>query len=89
MADLCIRAAGPGDRETVARILHASWGGTAIVVHGTRYDALELRALLAEEGNEEESNEQDGSPAAGQPPALQAGRRAERRAGQRPGPHAA
>ncbi|TQF06151.1 GNAT family N-acetyltransferase [Kitasatospora acidiphila] len=52
MTEPHIRAAGPGDRAVIARILADSWGSTVIVVHGDRYDALELPALLAERDGE-------------------------------------
>lgn len=51
MADFRVRAAGAGDREGIAELLGASWGGAVQVVHGTVYDALELPALVAERGD--------------------------------------
>ena len=38
---------GEGDRAVVAGLLAGSWGTTAVVVHGVRYDAAELPGLLA------------------------------------------
>ncbi|MFI1097155.1 GNAT family N-acetyltransferase [Streptomyces sp. NPDC020917] len=46
--DVRVRPAGEGDRAAVAGVLARSWGGTVIAVHGTRYHALDLPALLAE-----------------------------------------
>ncbi|MEY9844668.1 GNAT superfamily N-acetyltransferase [Streptacidiphilus sp. BW17] len=48
MGDFRVRAAGPDDRERISELLGMSWGGAAVVAHGTVYDALHLPALLAE-----------------------------------------
>ncbi|MEU4688290.1 GNAT family N-acetyltransferase [Actinoplanes sp. NPDC023714] len=46
MSDIRVRPAGEDDREGVARVLRASWGGTVVVAHGTAYDAALLPALI-------------------------------------------
>jgi ribosomal protein S18 acetylase RimI-like enzyme len=48
MGDLRVRAAGAADRAVIVDMLTASWDGTAVVAHGTVYDAAGLPALLAE-----------------------------------------
>jgi GNAT superfamily N-acetyltransferase len=42
-----VRAAVGADRDGIAGLLGASWGGAMQVVHGVVYDALELPALVA------------------------------------------
>jgi GNAT superfamily N-acetyltransferase len=48
MDDLVVRAATVTDRQGIADMLNASWGGTTVVAHGTQYDASSLPALVAE-----------------------------------------
>ena len=44
---LVIRPAGSDDRDALAALLTASWGGTTVAAHGVLYDAVTLPALLA------------------------------------------
>ncbi len=48
MDDPVVRAATAADRQGIVDALTASWGGTTVVAHGTRYDASSLPALVAE-----------------------------------------
>ncbi|MBB4745823.1 GNAT superfamily N-acetyltransferase [Actinoplanes octamycinicus] len=50
MTALRVRAAGPDDRATVARLITESWHAPILVVHGVTYHAADLPALLAETG---------------------------------------
>ncbi|MFI1994420.1 GNAT family N-acetyltransferase [Actinoplanes sp. NPDC020271] len=52
MTALRVRRAGPGDRETVKRLISEAWGAPILVVHGVTYDAAELPALIAERDGE-------------------------------------
>jgi hypothetical protein len=47
-----IRAAGTDDRAWIERHLSRSWGSAIIVTRGTAYDALQLPALLAIQGDD-------------------------------------
>lgn len=48
MPDIVVRDAVSGDRDMLRRRLIAVWGDPEIVVHGTRYRADTLPALIAE-----------------------------------------
>ena len=51
-AAILIREPRAGERSWIERQLRDSWGSTVIVSHGTKFDASELAALVAIQGDE-------------------------------------